>query len=74
MHLQHLALQTVHGVGAWLLAPPAEADLRLDTPSFRITIARRLRLVIQPVDCVCPRCGSTMDRFGGSCAGVRVRR
>ena len=78
-YLQHLALQTTHGAGAWLTALPAEGGLRLDPPSFRVTIARRLRLAVQPEDGVCPRCGGTMDRFGDhalvcACAGDRTRR
>ena len=51
----------------------------MDPASFRITIARRLRLAIQPEDGSCPRCGGLMDRFGDhaltcSCAGDRTRR
>jgi hypothetical protein len=78
-YLQHLALQTVHGAGAWLTALPTEEDLRLDPPSFRVTLARRLRLAIQPVDTPCPRCGGLMDRYGDhaltcACSGDRTRR
>ena len=79
LYLQHLALQTVHGAGVWLTALPTDEDLRLDPPSFRVTLARRLRLAIQPVDTPCPRCGGLMDRFGDhalvcACAGDRARR
>ena len=64
VYLQHLALQTVHGAGVGLTALPSEEDLKLDPPSFRITLARRLRLAIQPEDGPCSRCGGLMDRFG----------
>ena len=79
MYLQHLALQSIHGAGAWLTALPAEGDLRLDPASYRITLARRLRLPIQPQDGVCPRCGGHMDKFGDhaltcACSGDRMRR
>jgi hypothetical protein len=78
-YLQHLALQTIHGAGAWLTALPAEGGLKLDPPSFRVTIARRLRLAVQAEDSACPRCGGTMDRFGDhalvcACSGDRTRR
>ena len=51
----------------------------MDPPSFRITLARRLRLAIQPEDGPCPRCGGLMDWFGDHaltcpCAGDRTRR
>ena len=58
LYLQHLALQTIHGAGAGITALPTDGDLRLDPPSFRITVARRLRLAIQPEDSECPRCGA----------------
>ena len=79
LYLQHLALQTVHGAGVWLTALPSEEDLKLDPPSIRVTLARRLRLPIQPEDGPCSRCGGLMDRFGDhaltcACAGDRTRR
>ena len=79
LYLQHLALQTVHGAGAWLTALPTDEGMRLDPPSFRITLARRLRLAVQGEDCFCPRCGGLMDRYGDHaltcpCAGDRTRR
>ena len=58
---------------------PSDEGLMLDPPSFRITLARRLRLVIQPEDGPCSRCGGVMDRYGDhasvcTCAGDRARR
>ena len=57
LYLQHLALQAVHGAGVWLTALPTDGDLRLDPESFRIAVARTMRLAIQPDDGFCPRCG-----------------
>ena len=78
-YLQHLSLNTLHGAGAWISALPTDGDLRLDPPSFRVTVARRLRLPIREEDSFCPRCGGIMDRFGDHaltcpCAGDRTRR
>ena len=78
-YLQHLALQTIYGAGVWLTALPSNEDLRMDPSSFRITLARRLRLKVQPEDGPCSRCGGLMDCFGDHalvcpCAGDRTKR
>lgn len=75
----HLALQSAHGAGAWLTAPPADADREVDPVLFRICLQRRLRLRVQDTDAFCPLCGGTMDTFGDHalvcpCNGDRTTR
>jgi len=75
----HLALEGMHGAGAWLTAPPVDADRTVDEALFRICLQRRLRVRVQDTDSFCPLCGHTMDSYGDhalvcACHGDRTVR
>lgn len=75
----HVALTSLPGAGAWLIAPPADDDRKIDSPLFQIALKRRLRAPIFQHDGFCPSCGDCMDRFADhaltcACKGDRTIR
>lgn len=79
IYCAHLSLQQLHGAGAWLTAPPADAARSIDPALFTVALKRRLRVRVQDADTFCPLCGCTMDSYGDHalvcpCGGDRTIR
>ena len=75
----HLALQSMHGAGAWLTAHPSDDARTLEPLLFKLGTKRRLRMRVQDTDTFCPMCGGTMDSYGDHalvcpCKGDRTVR
>ena len=65
--------------GAWLFACPDSVESHIPAPLFRVTLCRRLRMLIWTHDTNCTLCGQVMDHWGDhalacGCGGDRVTR
>ena len=60
----HLSLQSLHGAGAWLTAPPSDDARKIGLGLLQLTVKRRLRIRVQDADTFCPMFGGTMDSYG----------